>query len=354
MYTSDEDEADEEDEFVNIDDDDDKENSIPSILGGSFSIPSRGEKPKRVKWKESWVFNHCFRVIRKGVLYWKYNLCKNQFLSEMRIYSRSNLGNSTTDMYEFGESIFTLKHGSSSAGKHLRGPKHNLQSNGQPKPVFTTDSVHSQLVTGSLLFSPEVFRGKLLRFIAVLHMSFRIVERDKFRDLMLYASPHLRHDSTLLKSGGSISLSLVTAFLACQTIFISMLQSCGTTVHLSFDLWTSPNKYAFLGVVCHFIDSQWQARTVLLAMKPLYGSHAGVNMAQLVIHVIQCYGIHRLLGYCVMDNEPDNDTTLREISSWLSSEKAVFLDADKHGLRCFGHPRNLVRINSCSLGSLVV
>jgi hypothetical protein len=35
---------------------------------------------------------------------------------------------------------------------------------------------------------------------------------------------------------------------------ISMLQSCGTSVYLSFDLWTSPNKYAFLGVVCYFID----------------------------------------------------------------------------------------------------
>jgi hypothetical protein len=216
MYTSDEDEADEEDEFVNIDDDD-KEDSIPSIIGGSFSTTSRGEKPKRVKGKESSVFDRGFRVIRKGVLYWTCNLCKNQLLSEMRIYSRSNLGNSTTDMYEFGESIFTLKHGSSSVRKHLRGPKHNLQSNGQPKPVFTTDSAHShwQLVTRSQLFSPEVFRGKLLRFIAVLHMPFSIIKREKFRDLMLYASPHPRHDNTLLKSGSSISLSLVTAFLTC-------------------------------------------------------------------------------------------------------------------------------------------
>lgn len=96
---------------------------------------------------------------------------------------------------------------------------------------------------------------------------------------MLYSAPHLRYDDSLLKSGGIISSSLVALFLACQTLLISMLQSCGTEIHLSFDLWTSPNKYAFLGIVGHFIDCRWKARTVLLGMKPLYGSHAGVDMA---------------------------------------------------------------------------
>ena len=141
-------------------------------------------------------------------------------------------------------------------------------------------------------------------------MPFSIVERPDFRDLMLYASPYLRQDDTLLKSGTSISHGLVTSFLACQLILVSMLQSCGTSILLSFDLWTSPNKYAFLGVVCHFIDLQWKARTVLLALQPLYGAHGGVDMAKLVTPVFQSYKLHNLLGYCVIDNTLDNDTTL--------------------------------------------
>jgi hypothetical protein len=60
-----------------------------------------------------------------------------------------------------------------------------------------------------------VFKTKLLRFIIVLHMPFSIVKRDEFRDLMLYLSPYLRQDNTLLKSGTLISNGLVTAFLAC-------------------------------------------------------------------------------------------------------------------------------------------
>jgi hypothetical protein len=63
-----------------------------------------------------------------------------------------------------------------------------------------------------------------------------IVERDEFRDLMLYSSPYLWHDDTLLTSMVLISTGLVASFLACQLILISMLQVCGTAIHLSFNL----------------------------------------------------------------------------------------------------------------------
>ena len=102
-----------------------------------------------------------------------------------------------------------------------------------------------------------------------------------------------------------------------------MLQTCNTTVHLSFDLWTSPNKYAFLGIVCHFIDYQWKARIVLLGLRLLYNSHAKVNIAQLVIHVIKCYRLAKLLGYCIIDNASDNNITLKEVSRYLFVIKGV-------------------------------
>lgn len=141
----------------------------------------------------------------------------------MKIYLYSRLCKSTIDQYEFGETIYPLKHGPSSVGKHLKGVAHHLQSNGQPISEIIASSVYEQMVTGSQSFSPEEFRTKLLRFIAVLHMPFSIVERDEFRDLMLYSSPYLRHDDTLQKSGTSISAGLVTSFLACQLILISLL-----------------------------------------------------------------------------------------------------------------------------------
>jgi hypothetical protein len=75
-------------------------------------------------------------------------------------------------------------------------------------------SVHMQIVTGSQSFLPEVFRIKLLCFIIVLHMLFSIIERDEFRDLILYSLSYLRHNNSLLKSSILISIGLVTSFLA--------------------------------------------------------------------------------------------------------------------------------------------
>jgi hypothetical protein len=106
-----------------------------------------------------------------------------------------------------------------------------------------------------------------------------MVEGDDFRDLILYTLLYFRHNNILLRSRTLISTSLVVVFIIYQAILISMLMSCGISVHLSFDLWTSPNKYAFLGIVCYFVDSWWKARIVLLGLKRLVASHAGVDIA---------------------------------------------------------------------------
>lgn len=244
------------------------------------------------------------------------------------------------DNYEFGETIYMTKHSPSSAGKHLKGTTHNLNSSGQPAEE-AGPSVHELLVTGSHHFIPEIFRLKLLCFIAVLHLPFSLVEQDEFRDMMLYTSPYLRHDDSLPKSGSTIQIGLVNYFVMCQLILISMLQDVSALIHLSFDLWMSPNHYAFLGVVCHFIDWNWKAHIVLLALLLLYRSHAGVDMAQLVIHVIMTYKLYKILGYCIMDNAPDNDTCLCEVEHWLAT-KGVIWGGNAHRLCCFGHVVSLI------------
>ena len=67
-----------EDDFVEIDD---SGEDVPPVVGGLFSTSIRGLKPKKVKGKSSWVFNHGFRVYRKNELYWKCSQfpCKSLF-----------------------------------------------------------------------------------------------------------------------------------------------------------------------------------------------------------------------------------------------------------------------------------
>jgi hypothetical protein len=49
-----------------------------------------------------------------------------------------------------------------------------------------------------------------------------------------------------------------------------------------------------------------------------------------------------MLGYYIMDNAPNNNTTLRAISQWLLTTYSVIWDVNKHRLRCFRHVVSLI------------
>ena len=74
---------------------------------------------------------------------------------------------------------------------------------------------------------------------------------------------------------------------ASQVTLIALLLESGAIVHISLDLWSSPNGYSMLGVICHFIDRAFKARTVLFGVKALHGPHSGKNMAAPLIKVMR-------------------------------------------------------------------
>ena len=76
-------------------------------------------------------------------------------------------------------------------------------------------------------------------------------------------------------------------------------------------------------------------------MKRLYGPHTGENIALLLIEVLKTYEFGARLGFCVLDNAGDNDTSLRAVQVYLRSI-GVTWDADAHRLRCFGHIVSLI------------
>jgi hypothetical protein len=74
-----------------------------------------------------------------------------------------------------------------------------------------------------------------------------------------------------------------------------------------------------LGIVGHFIDCNFKARTVLLGLKRLLDPHSGENMAQLLIEAIKAYKLAKVLGFCVLDSAEDNDTSFRVVESVTAS-----------------------------------
>jgi hypothetical protein len=65
------------------------------------------------------------------------------------------------------------------------------------------------------------------------------------------------------------------------------LQNTKTKIHLSLDIWTSPNNKPILGFVAHYISDSGVLKQVVLAMKEIEGNHKGENIALVVMGVIK-------------------------------------------------------------------
>lgn len=79
-------------------------------------------------------------------------------------------------------------------------------------------------------------------------------------------------------------------------------------VSLSLDAWTSGNGYAFLAIVMHYVDDNWETRKspfrapmahtdfshseeLLIDFRELLGEHSGENFASVVWETLELYGL---------------------------------------------------------------
>ncbi|TVY74944.1 putative AC transposase [Fusarium oxysporum f. sp. cubense] len=119
------------------------------------------------------------------------------------------------------------------------------------------------------------------------------------------------------------------------------LENAVTQIHLSFDLWTSPNRLAFISIFGHFIDRRHSYQSRLLAFKRQIGSHAGENIAYTIRNVVRDWGIDCKLGVSICDNAASNDVCLRNLYTSLDAS-ITRADTEARRMRCFGHILNLV------------
>lgn len=118
-------------------------------------------------------------------------------------------------------------------------------------------------------------------------------------------------------------------------MIIQSLQTARSTITVSFDHWLADNELDLLGVVAHYLDSNLELRTVLLALKPSYG-HDAQELQDTLLSVLREYKISDKISYLVADNASNNDAALRLLSHHIDIKPA------KQRLRCSGHVINLV------------
>ena len=186
----------------------------------------------------------------------------------------------------------------------------------------------------------ESFRALMLTWIADADVPFTAIEHPAFRQLLSLLNEHLITE-LLPQSGDTIKAWMKTEFEEQKAQLKNQLALSPYKKHLTFDLWTSPNSYALLGIVAHFADAFGEVQTELLGLKRVIGSHSGENIAPILLGVIEEYGLSDTIGYFTCDNADSNDRAIEELYRALLPEEDSAALARRRRLRCANHTLNL-------------
>ena len=182
----------------------------------------------------------------------------------------------------------------------------------------------------------DEFRYRLTRWMVNRHVPFVEVENSDFQDMLKSVNGSI--NDYLVRSGNTIRSWVEDDFIeAKRLVRDEVIARALSKIHVSCDLWTSPNGYAMCGVAAHFIGHQGYVQTVLLALRRMTGAHGGDQIAKIIVEVVLEFGFSKQLGVYVGDNADSNDTAWKAVLSVLHPDR----DPKASRSRCLGHIINL-------------
>ena len=133
--------------------------------------------------------------------------------------------------YEEGTTIIYALNSTSHPSNHLRDV-HGLAKDG---PTSTSNAYNNiQPASGYSSFNFEHFKGLLIQWIVIMHISFSQVENEAFRSLLLYLSTALA--SYLPSSRTTIRNWIMEDFKQRRTQIKKDLHLNKSLIHFSFDM----------------------------------------------------------------------------------------------------------------------
>lgn len=178
--------------------------------------------------------------------------------------------------------------------KHRIGPDGEIVAEGGTKTQQTIENAFGQLKP-RIIFNIDIFKDLHLQSIVDMNVSFRVCEDTSFCILCSYLAAcqpdYLGKYRALPQSGNAMKRYLLTWY-DCMTIEVrSQLRAIRTKIHLSFDMWSGPNRRAYQAIVAHWMDRNGQLHVALLSLHRFKGTHSGVNHTDHLWRTITDYRI---------------------------------------------------------------
>lgn len=196
----------------------------------------------------SWIYQHGTLTTYKGKRFWECQLCS-----------------SNPQRYAYGTTSHLMKHLLKVHKITEQGPVATSRSSSATNIPNVLQQAFANTLP-KIPFKFTLFQELLLRWMVSCNISFRHVEDNSFRMLLSYltvvvssynAIPH-----SLPKSGDTIQSWVCSLFANTKDQLQTDLLSAPFSIHFTFDLWTSPNHIAFMGIVGHWVNKDDKANVL--------------------------------------------------------------------------------------------
>jgi hypothetical protein len=162
------------------------------------------------------------------------------------------------------------------------------------------------------------------RFLACETMPHNLVEREGFRKMVTALNPRYELPHRKFFANNSIP----ALYNEVREQLGRLMKVEAQFVALTTDAWTSAATQPFVAVTCHFIDTNWNLKSVCLACSLLTESHTAENLAENMRNVLNDWSLNVAnVTCCTTDNAANvvNSITYLKVCH----------------LPCFGHTVNI-------------
>jgi hypothetical protein len=206
----------------------------------------------------------------------------------------------------------------------------------QAKAAGQADAFESQVLQSQL--NQTVVNEALLTLIVVRNLPFTIVEWPEFHTLC--QALNSQSEGVITTAHSTITKKLKGSWTNHKDVVRRDLQSAISNIHISLHIWTSPNRHLLLAVCAHYTTHLLKRQKALLALRTIAG-HSGQNQFNILLPVLQDYGVVRKLGAIVADNASPNNTLCEIIEDHMLVKEDREWKAKHWRIRCSGHIINL-------------
>ncbi|KAK7178247.1 transposase-like protein [Paraphaeosphaeria sporulosa] len=159
--------------------------------------------------------------------------------------------------------------------------------------------------TSHMPWEEEHFQRSIIDWTIVGDMSFSDVTCAATRGLLTWNRSNLLHANSDSKT--TLSEYINKYYTQRQSEVRRLTQSAASKIAISVDIRTSSNYLSFLGVVAHFVNANYEQRSLLIAFNKLMGDHAASVQASAILKVIRENNFKSNFHCSIGDNAFNND-----------------------------------------------